>query len=111
MSTADFDEANLYPDLPRLTGTEKQIPWARDIRARAYPHMDGAIEDAIHAEKVTLEIRQRFVLIALECLEMEDAKWWIHNQRSLQNRASFHGFVTTRQVERMKQERREPREA
>lgn len=71
-------------DLPILTGTQRQVAWAEDIRRRAIKH---TIEDMARYRAVAKrKPGQDHLLPIIEAAYREElvahteAKWWIDNQ-------------------------------
>lgn len=46
--------------MPELTGTEKQVAWANDIRKRAISGADNALRDTQHADKAEKESIKKY---------------------------------------------------
>ncbi|TXH54605.1 MAG: hypothetical protein E6Q97_10540 [Desulfurellales bacterium] len=67
--------------LPTLTGSEKQIKWAFNIREEFHSNISekiGAINNPAHSERVAA------ILLALEeMLQEASAKFWIENRNGL----------------------------
>jgi hypothetical protein len=70
-------EAKVPLDLPDLTGTDKQIAWARDIRAQYLQALQarGLKWDAVKANADHPKVRPE-----LDKLLTTDAKWWINHR-------------------------------
>ena len=73
-------KATADANLPELTGSEKQIAWATDIRAKAAPviaAMQARIKE--HAKKSPNQTAAMQIVLD-ELRAQTSAKWWIDNR-------------------------------
>lgn len=71
------EDADMAANLPPMTGTDKQIAWASDIRRRI---MVGY--DSLMAQTQTAP-RGNEVKVCLQAIrEIKDSRWWIDNKNS-----------------------------
>lgn len=64
-------------DLPALTGSDKQIPWATSIRADAVKTIDEVIDSIRNAGK---EITPEHEAVVTGLKSQTSAAWWINHR-------------------------------
>lgn len=86
-----FGGAIFVRNMPELSGTEKQVAWAEDLRQRRMNQVTRLIEGAARAQdKTTTELidtevkglTMRGVIIAL--FSKADAKFWIDSRHQIE---------------------------
>jgi hypothetical protein len=70
-------------NLPTLSGSEKQVAWATEIRANAIASAEGAAHTAEHRTILLPAFHEA-------AATKTDARWWIDNRRS----AGLTGWVS-----------------
>lgn len=63
-------------NLPMLTGSEKQVAWAEQIRAQLIEQ----VEEVFSRAKDAAGVEMARAALAAACAEHTDAAWWIDNQ-------------------------------
>lgn len=70
--------------LPRLSGSEKQVAWASEIREAAIPQIQIGAQSIqvsdLYSEAAREELRLAIARVANEMIANESAKWWIDNR-------------------------------
>jgi hypothetical protein len=92
------EQASTYlatrPDLPPLTGSEKQISWANTIRAGiladAEKYQEGIAKSQHTGEGIEI-VRRLYPVFYSELCAQKSAKWWIDNRQMSQNEAIHTG--------------------
>lgn len=108
--TLDAEFESAYPHLPRLTGTEKQITWARTIRSRSVPLIEQVNSEAIAefdslAETTPAMAEEYDVTVGylvnagIAIMEAAQAAFWIKNRFNFETaestRAAMERLVDT----------------
>lgn len=74
------DKATADAALPELTGSEKQVSWANDIRGKAAPVI-AAMQEKIKANAEKSPKQTAAMQLVLDELRAQtSAKWWIDNR-------------------------------
>ena len=82
-SNSGCGEVELTVDLPSLTGSDKQIAWATDIRRKAIAAvLDKLTESPAAAKRINEDPRKAEILsdLATEIASHADARYWIDSR-------------------------------
>lgn len=63
-------------ELPALTGSEKQIAWANDIRAKVFAEWDARVAE-FGAPDPSIPAQAKVIAAYEQLLAESSAKWWI----------------------------------
>ena len=72
-------------DLPTLTGSDKQVLWAIDLRIAMIRGMEAYIADAERQAEnpaVASDIREQAILVREGMAAKTEAKWWIDRRET-----------------------------